>query len=349
MRYAIVTDTHAGVRNDAKAFADYQDRFWINTFFPTCKKNGIKKIKHLGDFFDKRQHLTIKTMENVKNTFCRLLDEYDMTMDLIVGNHDVLYRNTNEANSVGNFFHGYPRVNVITTPVKIGNILMVPWINRENYDDSIAAIESTDADYCAGHFEISGFEMHRGQVATSGLDSSIFSKFKLTMSGHFHTRSRVGDITYLGNNCEFTWADVNDPRGFHIFDDETGELEHFVNPESMFFRVEYDKCTSETMWIPYDPVEYKDTFIKVIATGEGSSYDLEQWRKDVVEHGPSELQIIESSVMTEGINIAEYEDHAAKSNIELIYEYVNGLTAADYVKESVMKYMNSLYVEAEAK
>lgn len=349
MRYAIVTDTHAGVRNDARAFADYQDRFWIDTFFPICEKNGIKKIKHLGDFFDKRQHLTVKTMENVKNTFCRLLDEYDMTMDLIVGNHDVLYRNTNAANSASNFFHGYPRVNVITTPVKLGNILMVPWINRENYDDTIKAINETDAEYCAGHFEIAGFEMHRGQVATTGLDVSVFDKFKLTMSGHFHTRSRSGNITYLGNNCEFTWADVNDPRGFHIFDDESGELTHFVNPESMFFRVEYDKASGDTVWIPYDPVEYKDTFIKVIATGEGSSFELDAWRKGIVEHGPSEIQIIESAVLAEGIDISDYGDHAAKSNLELISEYVSGLETTDILKAEVMKYMSGLYAEAEAK
>ena len=40
-------------------------------------------------------------------------------------------------------------------------------------------------------------------------------------SGHFHTRSTDGKINYLGNPYEMYWNDVNDTRGFHIFDTDT--------------------------------------------------------------------------------------------------------------------------------
>lgn len=349
MKYVIVTDTHAGVRADSNAFADYQDRFWENVFFPKCAALGVNHILHGGDFFDKRQYLSVKTMERVKKTFCRLLDEYDMTMTLIVGNHDVLYKNTNEANSASNFFHGYDRVTVISEPLEIGNILLMPWINRENYERSVEKLQTTKAQYCLGHFEISGFEMHRGQVSTTGLDMSIFNRFVHVYSGHFHTRSTVGNISYLGSPFELTWSDYNDPRGFHCFDDETGEIEYFRNPESMFFRVEYDKATGSTKWLPSDPGDYKDKYIKVIVTGEGSSYELEQWRKGIVEQGPTEIQIIESTILTEQIDIEEYNEQAAKGNLELIREYIANLEAKPALKSNVMEYMNKLYIEAENK
>lgn len=349
MKYAIVTDTHAGVRGDSAVFADYQDEFWEKIFFPTLKGAGITSILHGGDFFDKRQYITIKTMERVKNVFCRLLREYGMTMYLIVGNHDVLYRNTNEANSPSNIFKGYPEVVVITEPTEIGNVLMVPWINKENYADSISRMNTTPAEYCLGHFEINGFEMHRGQVCDGGMDRALFDRFKLVMSGHFHTRSVSGNITYLGSPFELTWADYNDPKGFHFFDDESGELKFFQHPESMFFRVEYDRANNERAWSPYRPDSVKDKFIKVIVVNKGSAYEFDKWSKELLSYSPADLQIIESSVDVTGVELTIEElEERAMSNIDIIRDYVANIQVDETQKTAIFDYMHSLYTEAGA-
>jgi DNA repair exonuclease SbcCD nuclease subunit len=52
-----------------------------------------------------------------------------------------------------------------------------------------------------------------------------FLKFELVMSGHFHTKSQKGNITYLGNTYQMYWNDYADQRGFHIFDTDTLKLE----------------------------------------------------------------------------------------------------------------------------
>ena len=36
------------------------------------------------------------------------------------------------------------------------------------------------------------------------------------------------------------WNDVDDPRGFHIFDTDTFKLEFIQNPYTMFEKVYYD-------------------------------------------------------------------------------------------------------------
>ena len=38
MKIAVVNDTHWGVRNDNRALADYQKKFWEEVFFPHLKK-----------------------------------------------------------------------------------------------------------------------------------------------------------------------------------------------------------------------------------------------------------------------------------------------------------------------
>lgn len=349
MRYAIITDTHQGVRADSAAFANYQDLFYETVFFPAVKAAGITHILHGGDFFDKRQYITVKTMERIKHTFCRLLRDYNMTMDLIVGNHDVLYRNTNDANSPSNVFKGYPEVNVISTPVEIGNILMVPWINKENYEDTLMTMHESKARFCLGHFEIVGFEMHRGQVCDGGLNSNIFSKFELTMSGHFHTRSSRSNITYLGSPFELTWADYNDHKGFHFFDDETGQLDFVQHTESMFFRVEYNRANNERMWSPYKPVNVTDKFVKVIALNKGSAYEFDKWTKELLSFGPSDLQIIESSVDVTGVEVSlEEMESQSMSNMEIIRQYVDGLSIDTTRKTHILDYMQSIYTEAGA-
>ena len=76
-----------------------------------------------------------------------------------------------------------------------------------------------------GHLEINGFKATRGHMMEDGMPKQVFDKFDNVFSGHFHTRSSDGKIHYLGNPYEMFWNDVNDPRGFTLFDTDT--LEEF--------------------------------------------------------------------------------------------------------------------------
>ena len=43
----------------------------------------------------------------------------------------------------------------------------------------------------------------------------------------------------MGNPYEMFWNDVNDPRGFHIFDTETLETTSIDNPYILFYNIYY--------------------------------------------------------------------------------------------------------------
>ena len=89
MKIALLNDTHCGVRNNNQQFAEYQGRFYTNIFFPYLDKHDIKHIIHLGDYFDRRRDVNFYSLHKNYEHFVQPMIQRDITMDLIVGNHDI--------------------------------------------------------------------------------------------------------------------------------------------------------------------------------------------------------------------------------------------------------------------
>ena len=132
----------------------------------------------------------------------------------------------------------YDNIDVIVNPEERTfdnlKVLFVPWITSDDSERTHAIIKRSSAKVCMGHLELNGFSAHHGYTMEDGHDALPFKKFTKTFSGHYHTRSTDGTISYLGNPYELYWNDCNDSRGFHIFDTDTLELESVNNPYQMY-------------------------------------------------------------------------------------------------------------------
>ena len=173
MKIAIVTDTHAGVRGDSDTFADYQEMFWYDVFFPYLEENDIKQIVHLGDITDRRKWISYKTLDRFRNVIDRMRTDYDLSV--VIGNHDTYYKNTNRINSMDCLFDASIDIYHEATEVSFGglNILFVPWINAENHQDTMSKIKNSTSTVCMGHLNLEGFPMARGLMNTEGMDLSL--------------------------------------------------------------------------------------------------------------------------------------------------------------------------------
>jgi len=100
MKIAILNDTHCGIRNSSDVMMDYQERFYRDVFFPYLRENGITKILHLGDYYDNRKFINFRALEHNRKIFLEKLREYKIHMDIIPGNHDVFYKNTNDLSAL---------------------------------------------------------------------------------------------------------------------------------------------------------------------------------------------------------------------------------------------------------
>ena len=224
-KIAILTDTHFGARSDSLIFNEFFYDFYENQFFPYVKSHPeITTFLHMGDCLDRRKYINYKIAKDFRERFIRGLDELNIPCHFIVGNHDIYYKNTLDVNCY-NELSLPERSGVYSEPtiVTIGgyDMAFIPWLTEENQSQFYSLINEPGVQIAFGHLEVSGFEMHSGMMSQTGISKTIFNKFDMVMSGHFHKRSTDGHIYYLGCPYEMTWADYNDPKGFHVFDTET--------------------------------------------------------------------------------------------------------------------------------
>jgi DNA repair exonuclease SbcCD nuclease subunit len=346
-KIALVTDTHFGARSDSIPFDNFFRRFYDETFFPEIDKRGIKTILHLGDCFDRRKYINFNTLSSCRNYFFDEIKKRNIELHMIVGNHDTFFKNTNDVNSPRLLLKDY-EFNVIDTPSELefddgSKIFMMPWICTDNYNQSMEAIKTTDAQVLFGHFEIAGFQMYKGHENDEGFDPKIFEKFDLVCSGHFHHRSSNGNINYLGNPYELTWADFEDPRGFHIFDTSERSLEFIQNPFSIFSKVYYDDEKVDPSTV--DISQYANQHIKLIVVNKKDYYKFDQFIERLYKVNPLELKIIEDLSEFEADAMGDQEVDL-EDTVTLLSQYVDSLeTEAD--KDRIKTLMKTLYVEAQ--
>jgi hypothetical protein len=352
-KVAILNDTHCGIRNSSDIFLDNAAKFYKEVFFPYCKKHNIKNIIHLGDYYDSRKSISIKALHHNRKNFLDPLRNSGMTMDLILGNHDVFYKNTNAVASPKELL-GYflQEINIIETPrvLKYGNIdvALVPWINAENHESTLKFIQSAKADILGGHLDIIGFDLFKGAKSTAGFTADTFDRYNLVLSGHYHTKSNQGSIHYLGSQMEFFWSDAHDPKFFHTLDTETGELEAIRNPHTIFEKMYYDDSTGYD-YKNFDVSLFAGKFVKVQVLKKKELFMFEEFIEKIEDIRPISVSITENfdeffGVNVNGENINEAIEIADTQ--ALLHEYINS-TDTELNKNQLKTKISQILVEAQ--
>jgi len=349
MKSAIITDTHWGVRGDSREFLDYFVKFYSEQFFPELDKRNIKTIFHLGDIVDRRKYINFVTLRSLRTHFIEQAEKRNIDVHIIVGNHDIPYRNTNEVNAIREVFSRYKNVHLYSEPQEIDadgcKILLMPWINNTNYKDCFDAIKATKSQVMFGHLEIKGFEMYRGMPSHEGLESILFEKFDIVASGHFHKKSHRGNIHYLGTPYQMMWNDYDESKGFHIFDTETREFEFIINPFSMFHKVWYNDENKEMEEVVKKDFSYlKNTYVKAVIQNKTNPYWFDIWINKIYEAEPLNVSIVEDHRNLDTMSDEDILENA-EDTLTVLSKYVTALeTKAN--KNDLEKLVRSLYNEA---
>ena len=344
---AILTDTHYGARKGAQYLHDYFEKFYSEVFFPTLKERGVETVLHLGDVFDSRKSIEYQALQWTKRVVLDPLKDYKV--HAVVGNHDCYFKSTNKTNSPELLLQDYENIQTYSDPTEVTvngeKILMLPWICDENLEKTRKMMKSSKARFAMGHLELAGFEAYRGHKFEDGkglVQPSEFKKFEKVLSGHFHTRSDDGKIYYMGNPYEMYWNDVNDPRGFVLFDTETGEMEYVNNPNTLFSIVYYEDTKHQT----FNASQYKNKIVKVVVRKKSKQKDFDKFLDKLFSTGLIDLKVVEN------FNVQEAEDFDAsdveENTLSILSRYVDesDFEESSLCSDQIKALLSEIYMEA---
>lgn len=348
MRFAIINDTHCGVRNSSEVFLDNAEEFYSTVFFPYLEAEGITHILHLGDYYDNRKFINFRALHRNRKMFLAELRARGITMDIIPGNHDTFYKNTNELNSLKELLgHYMDEVRIIMEPTEIqyGDTLwgLVPWIAADNEAASMEFLRTTNANFIGGHFELNGFEVIRGVEMQHGMDPAILDRFHAVYSGHFHGKSQKGNITYLGSQMEFFWGDAGERKFFHVFDTDTKQLTAVENPCQLFVKIMYDDTRTDYHNVNTSFVDNK--FVKVVVVNKTDLFAFDNFIDRIHQRKIHELKIVESFQEFGGGSVAD-SDVSLEDTLSLLNSYIDAVET-DLDKDKIKVQMSDLMIEAQ--
>lgn len=326
MKLIVLTDTHLGARNSSNVFREYMKQ-WFDALFETSKQESISEWLHLGDFFDNRNHIGLQDIQFVCEYLGPKLVENNIRLTVTVGNHDVHFRNTNKVTSLSLLESVAPdNVVLIKEPTEVNygqqKFTLLPWINQENYEDAMMLIRTAKDSIIAGHLEIQGFKHFRNSPeAEHGLEQTLFKEAKDVWSGHYHHKSKVGNMQYLGSAFHLTWNDYDDVRGYHIYDTETETLEYFSNTNSLFIRETYIESKDYTN----KESDYAGKFVQLIVEDEGySKVKLMEVMSQINAYAPLNLEVINRVEFSMNPVVSEEDvDNNEETVVKSTWDYIS--------------------------
>lgn len=204
-RAIVFTDIHFGLRhNSAEHNQDCLD--FIDWVIQEAKIRNCETCMFLGDWHHHRSNINILTLDYTMQALRKLNAAFKKSY-VMVGNHDLFYREKREIHSmvVGSEF---PNIVLVDKPIVDGDVALVPWLIEDEWKD-VANIKSK---YLFGHLELPGFKMNAMvEMPDHGeLNPDHFKHQEYVFSGHFHKRQTKGKINYIGNPFGHNYSDVWD-------------------------------------------------------------------------------------------------------------------------------------------
>lgn len=345
MKVAIITDTHAGARSDQVSFHQHMHWFYQHVFFPALIERNIKRVFHLGDLLDRRKYINFQTMQRLKTDFLDEIRDRKLDFRILSGNHDVYNRNVLKFNGLEQVLEPYP-FEVFTKPqiLRLSGvsrpIVIIPWIMDETRQQASETLSQAPSDSVVfGHLELKGFTMNPGSISEHGEDASTYRRFAGVYSGHYHSISHNDNIHYLGSPFHFNWGDYNDPRGFHILDLDTLELEFIENPYSMFRQVEYDEDDT-SLDEQIEQGYFMQCYTKVIVKNKRSQAKFEEFLAKIDAKFPLDLKIVDTARLA----VDKSDFTGAETTPEIIRKYVGQIDSP--LKADIEKKLLSYYEQA---
>lgn len=339
-RVALLADPHLGANNSSNLILAYQEQFF-EALVPSLLEEGVTDVIILGDLYDTRKFINFKTLKKSHNFFTENFLRSGLTVHIIVGNHDSYNKNTLAINAVRELL-GWTSFKIYDSPQEVVidgcTFLMVPWICTDNQVECFNMIDTSAADVCCGHFDLSGFYMTKNVMNQHGLAASMFKKFKKTYSGHFHIPGDSNNVRMVGSPYELTWSDYGDKKRVILYDTASNKEACLYNPVTIHEKIFFEKGYS------LDGKSYTNKIVKVYASRNQNTYELDVFLKELNDQNPYSVIVIEDIDFEK---VDDNQSYVMKDTLEFLQEYIGETDFEESEKFELNSLMFSLYTAAK--
>ncbi len=230
-KVACFTDIHFGLRNNSRQHNTDCEEF-VLWFIKEAKKAKCETCIFLGDWHHHRASINVSTM-NYTMSNLEFLSKAFTNVFVIMGNHDLFYRDKREINSVA-FGNLYDNIHIVNNIFTEGDVSIIPWLVQDEWKE----MPNIKSKYMFGHFELGGFQMNQliSMPDTGGLQKTHFRNQEYVFSGHFHNRQQQKNVIYMGNAFPHNYSDTwQDDRGMMILE-WGGEPQYIAWPNAPSFK-----------------------------------------------------------------------------------------------------------------
>ena len=225
---ACFTDIHFGNKGNSRQFnMDCED--FVSWFISEAKARECDTCIFLGDWHHNRASLNVSTLNYTVSNIGFLSEAFEHVY-LIMGNHDLYYREKREINSVP-FANLWSNVTIVNdSTLKKDDVAIVPWL----VGDEWKKLQKLKVRYVFGHFELPHFKMNAmiEMPDQGGLKANHLSGPEYVFSGHFHKRQNQGNVWYIGNAFPHNYADAGDDERGAMFLEWGGKPEFAPWPDA---------------------------------------------------------------------------------------------------------------------
>ena len=230
-KVACFTDIHFGLKGNSRVHNDDCEAF-IHWFIEQAKAHDCETCIFLGDWHHQRSATNVSTMNYTVSNMERLGQAFEKVY-VMMGNHDLFYRDKREINSM-EFIRNFPNIIMVNKWIEDDDVALIPWI----VGDEWKKIANMKKKYIFGHFELPYFKMNAmiDMPDVGTIKTEHFTNCGKVFSGHFHTRQQNKNITYMGNAFPHNYADAgDDERGMMVLEWD-GEPKYINWPDMPRYR-----------------------------------------------------------------------------------------------------------------
>ena len=312
---ACFTDIHYGLKQNSRLHLSDCERF-IDWFIAEAKARNAETCIFLGDWHHHRASVNIATMNQSIRDLKKLNDAFEKVY-VILGNHDLYYREKRDLNSI-EFARDLPNIVMIDEHFLQDDVAIIPWLCGDEYKQ----VAKMECKYMFAHLELPYFKMNAlvEMPDHGGINDKMLSKPDYVFSGHFHKRQYKNNIHYIGNAFPHNYADVGDvDRGAMFL--EWGKEPQYVNwlecPKYKSFTLKELLDQHESL---LDEYTYARVKLDISISYEEANFIREKFAE---QYNVRELQLIpikEEEEAYEGGEIKfESVDQIVNTQLETIY------------------------------